>query len=400
MPLMQYKAMDERGRVARGRLDAADPEHLEVRLGRMGLDLISGAEVKVRAGVRGGRVGRRALIHFCFQLEQLLGAGVPVLDALCDLRDGAGAGKLRMVIAGMVESIEGGKTLSGAMEEAPRVFDAVFIGLVKAGESSGEVGAVLRSVTGNLKWQDEQAVQVRKLLTYPAFAGSVMVLVMVFLMTALVPQLVSFITTMGQELPAHTRALIATSDLFVRFWYLVVFIPLTLLLACVVLARASPFLRCAMDGLRLRVWVVGPILRKIILARFANTFALMYASGITVPECVRVCEGLVGNEAVAKATRRAGRRIAAGASISDGFEHTGLFPPLVLRMLRVGESTGALDRALRNVGYFYERDVKEAMDRLQSVIGPAMTLVLGSLLFWIIVSVLGPIYDVVARIDF
>lgn len=108
----------------------------------------------------------------------------------------------------------------------------------------------------------------------------------------------------------------------------------------------------------------------------------------------------MGNEAVARATRRAGRRIAEGANISDGFEDSGLFPPLVLRMLRVGESTGALDRALRNVSYFYERDVQEAMDRLQTMIAPAMTLVLGALLFWIIVSVLGPIYGAITSIDF
>ena len=397
---MQYRAMDERGRVSRGRLDAADLAHLEQHLARMGLELISGNEVRVKVRPRSVRVGRRELIHLCFQLEQLLSAGVPVLDALADLRDSAGTANLRVLVAGMAESIEAGRTLSVAMEEVPQVFDAVFVGLVRAGESSGEVEAVLRNATANLKWQDEQAAAFRRLLTYPLAAGAVMLLVMVFLMTGLVPQLVSFITMMGQDVPAHTRALIAASDFFVRYWYLVLFAPPALLGACALLARVSPALRVAIDGLKLRAWGIGPVLRKIVLARFANSFALMYASGITVPECTRICEGLVGNEAVAKATRRVGRRIAQGEKLSDGFAHSGLFPPLVLRMLRVGENTGGLDRALRNVSYFYERDVQESMDRLQTMIAPAMTLVLGTLLFWIIVSVLGPIYTAVTSIDY
>jgi type IV pilus assembly protein PilC len=146
--------------------------------------------------------------------------------------------------------------------------------------------------------------------------------------------------------------------------------------------------------------VLGPILKKIILARFANYFALMYASGITVLECIRITEGLVGNKAIEEAARRAGRQIANGSSISAGFEYTGLFPPLVLRMLRVGESTGGLDTALLNISYFYDRDVKESMERLETMIGPAMTLILGGILGWVIISVLGPIYDMITKLQF
>ncbi len=397
---MRYRAMDERGRISRGRLEAADLAHLEARLAGMGLELISASEARTKLRPRGVRVGRRGLIHFCFALEQLLSAGIPVHDALSDLRDSATTANLRVLVASMKESIEAGKTLSGAMEELPQVFDPVLVGLVRAGESSGQVEAVLRTVTENLKWQDEQVARTRKLLAYPLLSGGVLVAVMVFLMVGLVPQLVSFITMMGQELPVHTRALVATSDLFVRYWFVAVFAPLLLLLACTTLARLSPALRIAIDGFKLKAWGVGPVLRKMILARFANAFALMYSSGITVPECTRLCEGLVGNEAVASATRRAGRRIAEGANLSDGFESSGLFPPLVVRMLRVGESTGALDRALRNVSYFYERDVQEAMDRLQTMIAPTMTLILGTLLFWIIASVLGPIYGTITSIEF
>lgn len=398
---MQYKAMDERGRIATGRMEAANAADLESRLERMGLDLVNFAEAKIRsAASSGARVPRRELIGFCFQLEQLLASGVPVMEGLVDLRDSVEDRNLREVVAGMVESIEGGKNLSQAMEEFPQVFDGVFINLVRAGEFSGQVGPVLRKITDNLKWQDEQAAQVKKLLMYPTFVGLVVMLVLAFLMTYLVPQLVGFIKNMGQELPWHTQVLIGVSNFFVDFWWLIILFPVVLVIAIMAMYNASPGFQYAFDDFKLRVWVIGPILKKIILSRFANYFALMYASGITVLDCVRISEGLVGNKVVEEATRRAGRQISDGASISAGFESTGLFPPLVLRMLRVGESTGALDTALLNISYFYNRDIDDSMQRLQAMIGPAMTVVLGGILGWVILSVLGPIYDLISKIDF
>lgn len=401
MPLMQYKAMDERGRIATGRMEAANAADLESRLERIGLDLVNFAEAKTRSTATSGtRVPRRELISFCFQLEQLINSGVPLMEGLEDLRDSVEDRRLREVVAGMVESIEGGKNMSQAMEEFPQVFDGVFVNLVRAGEFSGQVGPVLRKITENLKWQDEQAAQVKKLLMYPAFLGLVVMLVLAFLMTYLVPQLVGFIRNMGQELPWHTQVLIGISNFFVEFWWLVILSPVIAAAGIILIYNASPGFQYALDDFKLRLWVIGPILKKIILARFANYFALMYASGITVLECVRISEGLVGNKAVEEATRRAGRQIADGASISAGFESTGLFPPLVLRMLRVGESTGALDTALLNISYFYNRDIEESMQRLQAMIGPAMTVLLGALLGWVILSVLGPIYDLIGQIDF
>ena len=138
MPLMQYKAMDERGRMATGRIEAANAADLELRLERMGLDLVNFAEAKARSTASSGtKVKRRELISFCFQLEQLLSSGVPVVDGLVDLRDSVQDKRLQEVIAGMIESIEGGKNLSSAMEEFPQVFDGVFVNLVRAGEFSG-----------------------------------------------------------------------------------------------------------------------------------------------------------------------------------------------------------------------------------------------------------------------
>jgi len=156
--------------------------------------------------------------------------------------------------------------------------------------------------------------------------------------------------------------------------------------------------RATLDDWKLRFWVIGPILKKSLLARFSNYFALMYGAGIPVLDSLKVSEDIVGNRALGNAIERAGRQIADGASLSGGFESAGVFPPLVLRMLRVGESTGALEDAMRQVSYFYSRDVRESVDRLQSLIEPTMTLFLGAILAWVMFSVLGPIYDLITQI--
>ena len=398
MPLMHYKAMDARGRRLSGRMDAANSTDLESRLERLGLDLITSREARAWRGVSRGSVRRGDLVGFCFHMEQLLSAGVPVVEGLSTLRDSVGNPRLREVLAGLVELVEGGETLSGAMGAYPKVFGAVFVNLIRAGEHSGHLDEIFASLHQHLKWQNEQLALVRRLLTYPAVTGAVVLLVVFFLMAHLVPQLVSFIDGMGRDLPAHTRVLIVVSDAFVDYWFFVPAMPVLAVVLLDVMCRTSPAVAHAMDAMKLRVWLIGPIMKKVIIARFTGSFALLYASGITVLECIRICEGLAGNRAVEGAASRAGKMIAEGASISAGFEATGLFSPLVLRMLKLGESTGRLDAALLNVTRYYSAGVTESMQRLQALLGPVVTLVLGAVLFWVIFSVVAPIYDLIAEI--
>ena len=226
MDFYQYKAIDNSGRVHNGQADAINIADLEMRLRKMGLDLVNYKEVKSPSqNVSGRGVERRDLLLFCFHLEQTSRAGVPILDSLQDLRDSTDNPRLREVISAMSESIEGGKTLSEAMQDFPNVFTNVFANLIRAGEQTGEITMVFTKLGENLKWQDEMASQTKKLITYPAFVGSVVLGVVFFLMTYLVPELLSFIKTMGQELPIHTKVLIHVSNFFVNYWYVVVSVP-------------------------------------------------------------------------------------------------------------------------------------------------------------------------------
>jgi type IV pilus assembly protein PilC len=382
-----------------GQIDALNIVDLELRLKRMGLDLVVGGPTK-RAGGLGRAIKRPDLIHFCFHLEQLSSAGVPLVEGLTDLRDSIENPRFREVISGLIESIQGGQNLSGSLASYPEVFSPVFRSLVKAGEDTGRLPEVLKNITDNLKWEDELAAQAKKLVMYPAFVGTVVILVTIFLMIYLVPQMISLIKNMGQTIPAHTRLLIFVSDLFVHYWWAILGLPVIAFFVLRYLTRTNPAVRHRMDAVKLKLPLVGPILRKIILSRFASIFALMYSSGITILDAIRNAEETAGNAVIREGLESAGQQIAEGKTVTAAFQEVGLFPPLVIRMLRVGESTGALDTALLNVSYFYNREVREEIGKVQVLVEPALTVVMGVLLGWVMLSVLGPIYDTISKIKF
>lgn len=397
MPVYAYKAMSLHGRRMQGRMEAINLSDLEARLKRMQLDLI----VAVPASQRhlfAPRIPRRELINFCFHLEQLLQAKVPLLTGLGDLRDSTEHPRFREVLSGLIESINGGKRLSQAMEEHPRVFDPVLRNLIAAGEGSGELPLVLANLVDSLKWQDELAAHTKKLLLYPCFMGTMVIGTMFFMMLHLVPKMMAFVRNMGHELPLQTRLLVAVSDCVVNFWHLILLLPVLLFIVLHAALRHWPPARLHYDRLKLRLPLLGGILHKIILSRFAGVFAMMYASGIPVLDTLRASELVVGNAAMRASLARAGRLIEDGDSLSTAFQNVGVFPPLLLRMLRVGENTGTLEASLRNVSYFYTRDVRESIERVQALIEPALTVCLGLLLGWVMLSVLGPIYDVIAQL--
>jgi type IV pilus assembly protein PilC len=400
MPLFTYKAIDVRGKSIVGRAEAVNLFDLEQRLARMELDLISGAPSRQKSRLLGGGIKRQDLINFCFHLEQLASAGVPVMEGLRDLRDSVENARFREVVAGMIESIEGGKSLSQALDEFPEVFSKVFVSLVRTGERTGKLSDVLRSLTESLKWEDELAAQTKKLMMYPAFVGGIVLLVTFFLMVYLVPQMVGFIRNMGQALPLHTQLLIMVSNFFVQFWYLVIAAPFVAYFGLRFAVKTYPGVEYAVDRYKITVPLIGPILRKIVLSRFASSFALMYSAGITVLDAIRGCEEIVGNRVLERALREAGQQIAEGKNLTAAFQTLDLFPPLVIRMLRIGENTGALDTALLNVSYFYNREVREAIGKVQAMIEPALTLVLGLILGWVMLSVLGPVYDAISKMKF
>ncbi len=400
MAAYQYKAIDRTGRSARGKLDAANEVDLELRLKKMGLDLIIARPVRSQGpSIAGGSITRQDLITFCFDLEQVTRAGIPLIDGLRDLREGMENPRFREILTSVLEDIEGGKTLSQALGGFPRVFNTVFVSLIRAGELSGTLTEVFENLGATLKWHDELVSQTRRLLVYPSLVFVVVTAVMVFLLLYLVPQVTQLMKTMGLALPIQTRILIGMSNFTANWWPVLLVLPILTAGLITFLVRTRPRSRYLFDYAILHLPVTGEILQKIILARFANFFALMYRSGITILEAVKTSEDIVANRVIADGLQRAGQQISAGESMSEAFQNLGMFPPLVIRMLRVGETTGALDTALMNVTYFYNRDVRDSVDKALKLLEPTLTLLLGGMLALILFSVLTPVYDVIGKLN-
>lgn len=389
-----FTAVDARGKRQRGEITALNPIDAEHQLAAQGIDLIALRALSPRRA-RFMRLGRRDRIHFCLQLEQLLRAGIPMLSALSDLRDTRGSAGWRAILGELGNAVEGGQTLSQALSAFPHTFDAVFVGLIRAGEHAGRLPEALANLSATLKWEDEMAAQTRKLLLYPAVVGGIALAVTAFLMIELVPQLRPFLANMRQTLPLATRLLFAVSDVFAELGGLLLATTLALGAAASVAIRRMPRLREATDRLKLRLPLSGPILHKALLARFADTFGLLYAARVPVLDALASTRAAVGNAALARGLAAAEESIRSGCNLAGAFAATGLFPPLALRMLHVGEHAGDLQGALRDLAYFYHRDVREAVERAQSLIEPALTLLLGSLLAWIMLAVMGPVHQLI-----
>ena len=401
MPLYQYKAIDASGKFISGSLDAGNANDLELRLEKMDMDLVTFKQKEPGADLFGrNKIGRRDLINFAFYLEQLTRAGVPILEGLADLRDGEENPTFRDVITGLIEAIEGGNSFSQALELYPKIFDNVFVSLVKVGERSGRMNVVLVDIVETLKWQDELLGKARKIMMYPAVIGTLVLSVILFMMIFVVPDIMDAIVALGGEIPLETRVLMATSNFLAGYWYVVLATPFVVFFVLSYFYKTSSKARFKLDGLMLKVPVIGPVNEKIKISRFTRYFSLMFASGITVLDAISLSKAVVSNTVLEDGIDRAWQQISEGSSISEAFKNIGIFPPLVVRMLRVGESSGQMDKSLDNVSYFFDRDINDAIDKLEPVLQTSLMGTIGVIVLWLALSVLGPIYDTIATIDF
>lgn len=396
----KYKAIDNSGKMRHGNVEADNLLDLEQRLSGMGLDLINFKEVKPGFfSFRSKGITRQDLINFTFQMQQLTKSGVSILDGLADLKDSLPDSRMKEVLMGLIDEIQGGKTFSRALQEFPDIFDSVYITLVQVGEESGRLPDVLKDMAETLKWQDELISHTKKIMIYPALVTTAITGVVIFLMIQVVPELIPFLLEVGGEIPVHTRALIATSSFLGQYWYMLLAAPVLIYFTLRQLAAKKPSVRMAIDRFKLRLYIFGPLILKINLARFSTYFAMMYASGLTVLDSLKISESLVSNAVLSQAIKNVREGIADGIQISDSFKSVDVFPPLIIRMLKVGENTGALDDALLNISYFYNREVRENVDKMEAAMSPVLTVVLGGIMLWIMSAVLGPIYDSLSKIQ-
>ncbi len=395
MPLYAYRGINRNGRKVRGEMSATGEAELYAGLKDGGLFLgdcrprEKGA-FRLSPGAR--RISHRDFIQMGLHLEQMLRAGVPLIEALEVARDSTDNRRLHDILVEVVRDVNDGAGLSDAFSRFSNVFGPVFSALVAVGEESGRLQESFSRLVRHYKWQERISGRVRRALRYPIFMIFVMLFLFFFMMTFVVPEVVTFLASVGRDLPMVTRALMATSDFVSGHIVGLLLVPVVLwgLLRGL---RRSRIMAYHLDALALHLPVMGGVVRKIALSRFAHFFALMFASGVPILQGLRTARRVVVNRYQAEALRLVEKSVESGDSLSVAMNRWGQFPPLVVRMVRIGEDSGALQETLANVTDFYDREVEETVDRMIALVEPALTICAGALLGWIIFAVIGPLYD-------
>lgn len=397
MPRFTYRAVNEKGRPVRGVVTAANESDLFSRLGESGLSLVDCKKMDEKSGKLSTlmlkKIKIRDLIQMFVHLEQLQKAGVPLLESLSDVRDTSESTRLRDIMGDIYSEVAEGSSFSAAVARHPSTFEPIFISLLAAGEETGNLTRSFEQIIKHLKWTDAMNSKVKKATRYPKILLVVVVGVIGIMMNYVVPQVVGFLKEIGQELPAVTRALIATSEFF-NAYSIHMFLSMVGFYAAIKIARSlSEDFRYRTDYIALRMPVMGPTIRKISLSRFAQTFAVLFTSGLEILKCLEAAKQTAGNLVIVDALEKVKQQVQEGSPVSAALNMSGEFPSLVVRMVRVGEDSGNLSRVLDQVAEFYDKDVNEAVDAMITMIEPALTVILGGIVLWIAAGVFGPIYS-------
>lgn len=395
-----YTGINKFGKRVNGVLPASNEQELEQKLFRSHISLLTFKKQSSSFSFSTKpKVTRKDIIGMTFQLEQLLKAGVPLMEILDDLKDSFESDAVKEMLANIYEAMEGGSTFSEALRSYEKEFGEVYISLVAVGEKTGKLEEILVDLANMLKWEDELISKAKKVMIYPAIVATVVIAVVILMMLFVVPELLGFITSMGGELGFATVALIATSGFIQNYIVEIFVVPIALIVIYKWWRKQSPEFKIKTDQMSLNVWIIGPVLYKLKLARIANSLAVMYGAGVSFPDSLRMASIISGNKYLEGNINNAVRMIEDGMPIHIAFEEAQVFPSMAVRMVKVGEVSGGMDNALKNVSYFYDREAKELIDKIEPAIEPILTVIMGFVVGWVMIAVLGPIYDTIAQVQ-
>lgn len=413
MKRYKYRAVNKKGRPVRGIVSAVNEVDLYNQLQSASMELVQCAEVAKSKGMFGGRqkkVKIRDLIQLFLHMEQMQSAGVPLMDSLSDIRDTTDHDGLRDIMSEVYKHVSEGSSLSEAMAQHPKTFTNLFLSLVSAGEETGDLTSSYKQLIKYMKWVDMMQTKVRKATRYPMIVTGAVIVTMTIMMTVVVPQIVGFLKNLDQAIPWYTSALVSTSDFFVNPLFHIFSLPVYgaivvlttpfLIFAIIkILRRMSHEISYRLDYVMLNMPIIGPLIRKINIARFAQTFGALFASGIDVLNGLEAAKKTVNNLPLVEALEGIQEHVHAGSPLSEAFNMSGEFPSMVVRMLKVGEESGNLTVVLDQVAEFYTNDVDESVQALVAMIEPMLTVILGGMILWIAVAVFGPIYSSFEKMD-
>ncbi len=339
------------------------------------------------------RIRRRDITLFTRQLADLLESGLPLMRTLDVLREQMENPRLQEVLADLASQVRDGRSLSDALAIYPRVFSPLYVSMVRSGEVGGMLGGVLARLADFAEKEEELHVKMRSALAYPILILLVGMGTIAVLLIFVVPKLVLLFQEVGQILPLPTRVLIGLSQWFVSYWWLVVSIA-GLGVFLVRRGGLSQGARLAIDRIKLRLPVVGSLIKKVEIARFARSLATLLSHGVPILQGMQVVVQATGNELLRGELQQIGEQLKGGDSLSQGMRRGRIFPALVTHMVAVGEEAGSLDRSLFKIADTYEREADRAMKLMTSLVEPVMILIMGSLVGFIVIAMLLPIFEI------
>ncbi len=387
--VFEWEGKDRNGKTVRGELRAGGEAMVSATLRRQGI-LVS--KVKKRRIAGGKSIQQKDIAVFTRQLATMMRAGVPLLQSFDIVARGSPNPRLTRLLNDIRQDVETGTSLSASFRKHPLYFDALYCNLVEAGEAGG----ILEQLLDRLAMYQEKTVaiknKIKSALTYPIAVLVVAFVVVAVIMIFVVPAFKDVFTSFGADLPAPTLAVIAMSEFFVSYWWMIFGSVGGGLYFFIQTWKRSEAMQKRMDRLLLKIPIFGDLLFKSAVARWTRTLSTMFAAGVPLVEALDSVGGASGNAVFAEATEKIQRDVSTGAALTTSMQSTGIFPTMVLQMASIGEESGSLDHMLSKAAEFYEDEVDEAVKSLSSLMEPFIIVILGTIIGGIVVAMYLPIF--------
>jgi type IV pilus assembly protein PilC len=401
MPVYGYSFRDASGATQKGTAEAESEDVLRKRFEEQGFQITEVTVLKSRGSKPRsyGKVKLQRLAVFCRQFSTMVDAGVSLVRCLDVLGAQTEDAKLRKILADVGERVEGGESLSRALQRHPKTFNNLFIGLIRAGELGGVLEETLQRISHFLEKDVELRRKVKSALTYPVLVILFALGIVIFLVTYIVPKFIEVFEDLEvKDFPAPTQLLMDISN-FLTTRYMFLIAGLIIFLIVWKAFASTHFGRRVIDRIKLKIPVFGKLHHKICLARFSRTLGTLLTSGVPILQAMETVAGTVGNNILADAVLEARARIREGDRIGDPLERSGQFPPMVVHMITVGEESGSLDYMLQKIADFYEAEVESTLASLTAALEPVLIIVLGFIVGFIVIAMFLPLVNAVGQLS-
>ncbi|HYM90487.1 MAG TPA: type II secretion system F family protein [bacterium] len=399
MAVYEYTARDATGKVLAGAIEADTDATVTQKLREMGFFITSLQRKNQAVGVgeyfaRFKGIGLKDLAIFSRQFATMVNAGLSLVRTLSILEEQTTQRQLRAIIGEVRTDIEGGATLSAALGKHPRAFSNLYVNMVKAGEAGGVLDEVLVRLAAFLEKELALRQKIKSATTYPILLACAAIAALLFMTVVIIPQFATFFKELGSNaaLPLPTQIAMGVSILIRRFWWMMILamVPIVYLTRLYVRTPAG---RASYDQLKLRLPILGPVNKKIVIARFSRTFGTLVASGVPIMQALEVVGKAIDNTVLARAVESVRSSIREGESIAIPLAASGMFPPMVVQMVKVGEETGALETMLTKVADFYDTEIEATVAGLTSILEPVLIVGMGIVIGAMLISLYLPIFN-------